>query len=139
VIHRYRGPDTNLRTQFERIIRLAGVEAWPRLFHNLRASRQTELSNEYPPHVVADWLGNTVAVADTHYLMTTDEHYQRAVGGCEGGADVVQKRVPQTDARKRTAAQAAPQDKKRKGLASASPCDTPSCENVKAPRERPSS
>ena len=27
----------NLRTQFERIIRRAGLEPWPRLFHNLRA------------------------------------------------------------------------------------------------------
>ena len=48
MIHRYRGSDTNLRTQFQRIIRRAGVESWPRLFQNMRASRETELTNEYP-------------------------------------------------------------------------------------------
>ena len=49
VVERYReasmGPkgwrNCNLRTQFERIINRAGVEPWPRLFHNLRASRET--------------------------------------------------------------------------------------------------
>jgi len=38
----------NLRTQFERIIKKAGLTAWPRLFHNLRSSRQTELAEVFP-------------------------------------------------------------------------------------------
>jgi hypothetical protein len=42
----------------------------PRLFHNLRASRETELAQEYPLHVVTGWLGNTPKVALKHYLMT---------------------------------------------------------------------
>ena len=130
-------------TQFERIIRQAGGETWTRLFHNMRASRQTELSNEYPPHVVADWLGNTVAVADAHYLMTTEEHFHRATavseGGATVGAEVVQQRVPQADARTSNRSQTAPQPKKRQELASASPCTSTGCENVKAPRTEPSS
>lgn len=56
----------NLRTQFGRIIKRAGLEAWPRLFHNLRASRETELLREHPIHVVTAWLGNSPRIALKH-------------------------------------------------------------------------
>lgn len=49
----------NLRTAFMKIVRRAGLTPWPRLFHNLRASRQTELAERFPAHVVCDWLGNS--------------------------------------------------------------------------------
>jgi len=68
----------NLRTQFERIIRNAGLTPWPRLFHNLRSSRQTELAECFPSHVVCGWLGNSEDVARKHYFQTTDEHFDRA-------------------------------------------------------------
>ena len=42
----------NLRTQLMRILRRAGVATWPKLFHNLRASRETELAATFPLHVV---------------------------------------------------------------------------------------
>ena len=48
VITRYRDANANLRTQFERIIKRAGLKAWPKLFQNLRASRATELASEFP-------------------------------------------------------------------------------------------
>lgn len=85
VVSRYRDRNANLRTQFERILRKANVEPWQRLFHNLRASRQTELMNSFPAHVVCDWLGNTEAIANKHYLQTTDEHFALAQGGGTGG------------------------------------------------------
>ena len=44
VITRYRDTNTNLRTRFTKIIRRAGLKAWPKLFHNLRATRETELA-----------------------------------------------------------------------------------------------
>ena len=44
--------NTNLRTQFLRLLTRAGVEPWPRLFHNLRASRETELASGHPIHMV---------------------------------------------------------------------------------------
>lgn len=78
VITRYRRSNVNLRTQLLKIIRRAGLEAWPKLFHNLRATRQTELTEEYPAHVVCSWLGNTRGVAMKHYLQTTEEHFQKA-------------------------------------------------------------
>ena len=68
----------NMRTQFGRIVRRAGLEPWPRLFHALRASRETELAPEYPVHVVTAWLGNTPKIALKHYLMTTDADFAKA-------------------------------------------------------------
>ena len=78
VIGRYRSRDANLRSQLLRIVSAAGLTAWPRLFHNLRASRETELANDHPLHVVCDWIGNSQAVAKKHYLQVTDEHFQKA-------------------------------------------------------------
>jgi hypothetical protein len=79
IITRYRDGKQNLRTQFERIIRRAGLDPWPKLFHNLRSSRQTELSEQFPAHVVCKWLGNTEAVAAAHYLQVTDSHFEQAI------------------------------------------------------------
>jgi integrase len=78
VITHYRLPNANLRTCLKRIIKLAGLQPWPRLFHNLRATRQTELTDQFPAHVVNKWIGNTEKVANKHYLQTTDEHLIRA-------------------------------------------------------------
>ncbi len=78
VITRYRVANTNLRTQLMRIIKRAGLEPWPKLFHNLRATRQTELTEATPGHVVCAGLGNTPAVARAHYLQVTDAHYLAA-------------------------------------------------------------
>lgn len=64
----YRQPNANLRTQFVRILKRASIEPWERLFQNLRASRETELANEYLLHVVTAWLGNTEKVAGKYHL-----------------------------------------------------------------------
>ena len=51
-----------------------------RLFHNnMRATRQTELSDTFPSHVVVKCLGNSKVVAQAHYLQTTDDHFARAL------------------------------------------------------------
>jgi len=75
-----RGANQNLRTQFNRILRRAGVRAWERLFHNLRASRETELTSEHPLHVVCSWIGNSAIIAAKHYLQVTDDHFAKATG-----------------------------------------------------------
>lgn len=67
-----------LRRQMARCIDKAKVESWPRVFHNLRASRQTELEDEYPSHAVNAWMGNSEDVARDHYLQVTDEHFRMA-------------------------------------------------------------
>src|SRR5436190_2021364 len=61
----------------------AGLERWPRLFHNLRASRQTELSEDFPSHVVCAWLGNSEDIAREHYLKVTDAHFEKASGALQ--------------------------------------------------------
>jgi len=69
------------RTPLVQAVRRAGLEPWPKLWHNLRATRQTELTNAHPEHVVCGWLGNSGKVARAHYLHTTDDHLARAVAG----------------------------------------------------------
>src|SRR5437762_13070482 len=63
----------------ERIIKRAAVKPWPKLFHNLRSTRQTELTEKFPSRVVCAWLGNSRAVAQDHYLQVTDAHFAQAV------------------------------------------------------------
>ena len=77
-VTRYRDVSQNLRTKMLKIINRAGLTPWERVFHNLRASRQTELAQTFPAHVVCAWMGNSEAVAGEHYLHTTDADFQRA-------------------------------------------------------------
>ena len=79
-ITRYRLHDVNLRTQLQRIIAKAGLKAWPKLFQNLRSTRETELAERWPEHVVCAWIGNSRVVARKHYLQVTEEHFERAAG-----------------------------------------------------------
>ena len=74
------GKSPNLGTRMKKIIRRAGLKQWPKLFHNLRASRQTELAQRFPEHVVCEWIGNSQAVAREHYLRVTDTDYDKAAG-----------------------------------------------------------
>jgi len=100
VITRYRNTNANLRTQLNRIIKRAGLRPWPKLFQNLRSTRETELAEQWPIHVVCAWLGNSQAVAAKHYLQVTDEHFERAAV-----ANPVQNPVQNPAATSRTASQ----------------------------------
>jgi integrase len=80
VINRYRTTSVNLRTQFLRILKSAGIEPWPKLFQNLRSTRQTELAEIFPSHVVCAWLGNSEKIAMGHYLQVTANHFEKAAG-----------------------------------------------------------
>ena len=78
VIVRRRDVNVNWRTQLERIIAKAGVTPWPKLFQNLRSTRETELTDTFPLHAVTAWLGNSQLIAAKHYLQVTDEHFAEA-------------------------------------------------------------
>ena len=54
------------------------MKPWPRLWHNMRVTRQTELEDRFPSHVVCAWLGNSKPVASKHYLKVTAEHFKKA-------------------------------------------------------------
>jgi integrase len=79
VISRIRNPKTNLRTQMQRILERAGISPWPKLFQNLRSSRESELMKLHGVEVACEWIGNTPAVATKHYLQITDEDYLQAL------------------------------------------------------------
>jgi len=76
----------NLRTAFAKIIRSVGIEPWPKPFHALRASCETELiEQKIPIQTVARRMGHSTKVAVTNYLRVLPEHYDQAVQG-EGNA-----------------------------------------------------
>lgn len=78
VVTRYTSADQNLRTTFVKIIKRAGLKPWVKPFQNLRSTRETELMEVYPSHVVVSWIGHSEKVARQHYLQTTDAHFERA-------------------------------------------------------------
>lgn len=86
VVSRHRsqadGPDgwrsCNLRTRFEKMIRRAGLEPWPKPFHAMRASCETDLLEKSPLQAVARWMGHSAKVAVTNYLRVRDEHFEQA-------------------------------------------------------------
>ena len=82
---RYR--NVKLRSRMLNIIWAAGLKEWPKLFQNMRSTRETELAEQFPIHVVVAWLGNSELVAAKHYLQLTDDHFTKAIqGGAECGA-----------------------------------------------------
>ena len=94
VISRYWQANANLRTQLIRIIKKAGLISWPKLFQNLRATRQTELCERWAEHVVCAWIGNSRPVARKHYLQVTDEHFEQAIKP-EGESEAAQNAAQQ--------------------------------------------
>ena len=74
-----------------RNIERAGLIRRPKMFQNMRSTRQTELEDRFPGHVVCAWMGNSEAVARKHYLQVTDAHFDRSVS--ENGAYTVQSRA----------------------------------------------
>jgi integrase len=83
---RFRSAEKNLRKGVYAACARAGVEPWVKPFQNLRASRVTELAEEYPMHVVDEWCDHTEAVSRAHYRMTTEDHFARAAGVRGNGA-----------------------------------------------------
>jgi len=101
VITRYRRSNANLRTQLTRIIKRAGLESWPRLFANLRASAEADLAEKWPLHVCAQWLGHSPRVALSNYLRAKESDYQEAAGkAARNPARAVQFRTVQDGSEK---------------------------------------
>jgi integrase len=78
VIQRPIDGSSNLRTMLLKIIKRAGLKPWQKLFVNMRSSRETELAETFPLHVVCDWIGNTPEVAKAHYLQMLDQYFTTA-------------------------------------------------------------
>lgn len=72
------GKESNLRTRLLRAIDRAGLTPWPRAWHNLRASCQTDLEDFLPTHVACRFMGNSPSTSRKHYLQTKHEHWLKA-------------------------------------------------------------
>ena len=91
VLPKLRDLSYNPATHMARIVTKACGKAWPKIFQNCRSTRQTELSQKFPAHVVASWLGNSTRIAEQFYLQTTESHFQQALQGeAEPEADSVE-------------------------------------------------
>ena len=83
---------TQWRDQLEKLIVLAGLKQWPKLWQNLRASCRTDLESRFPGFVVDQWLGHSSKIGKKHYTRVHAEHYALACGapatncGAPGGA-----------------------------------------------------
>lgn len=71
--------NASFRKVLERAIVAAGVAPWPRLWHNLRGTRQNELLEAgFKRKAVCSWLGNSSDTADEHYEKCTEADWDRA-------------------------------------------------------------
>jgi len=70
--------NANLRKELLTRLDRAKIKPWPRLFHSMRASRQTELEREFGLAAACAWLGNTASIAKEHYLLVTSDAWQKA-------------------------------------------------------------
>lgn len=79
-LHQYKGQWSNLGVHMARIIQRAGLEPWPKIFQNLRSTRETELFRMTGGNVkaVCSWIGNTPAVAMQHYAQVTEADFHEA-------------------------------------------------------------
>jgi integrase len=71
--------DTNLRTTLVKIIRRAGVKAWPKLWQNLRSSAATDFARSVPSHIAAAICGHTEEVAQEHYWTVEDSDLDNVI------------------------------------------------------------
>ena len=73
--------DASLRKVMLPAIKRAGTAPWPKLWTALRATRDTELRETFPGHVVSTWIGHDQRIAERHYLQVTDGHFEEAASG----------------------------------------------------------
>ena len=70
------------REAIKTLIREAGYEPWPKVLHNLRKNRATELLANFPPQSVASWLGHEVKVLLDYYAIIKSEDFTSARDFC---------------------------------------------------------
>ncbi|MCA9049655.1 MAG: site-specific integrase [Planctomycetaceae bacterium] len=70
--------EANLRGRMTRLCIKAGIEPWPKIFQNLRSTRQTILEQFYPRGTACQWMGNTEDVAEAHYVQEIKDFRKHA-------------------------------------------------------------
>lgn len=82
----------NLGKPFTDMLRKAGIPIWPKPFHAMRASCETDLINaRYDIKDVAYWMGHSPEIAVKHYLRHRKESFDRAV---KEGAMIPETPIP---------------------------------------------
>ena len=69
---------SNVFHRFHAIVENAGFTPWPNLVKNLRLSCENDwlTANEAPAHVIASWLGHSLAVQNNAYAIVSDGHFE---------------------------------------------------------------
>lgn len=88
---RLRSKSGQVNEPFRKMIVRAGFKPWPKLWTSLRSTRETELAAVYPLHVVCEWIGNSRAVAQRHYLQVTDSDFEKATRAEDAPKDIASK------------------------------------------------
>lgn len=84
LIFTFEATGTALAHRLYRLCKRADIERWPKIWHNLRSSLETELAEQgFSLIAITRWLGNSPTVAKKHYLQVTKEQHARAVQGGE--------------------------------------------------------
>lgn len=68
-----REPEKNMRNRFRKLLIRTGIQPWPKLFQNMRASCETDFLNIFPIHQATAFIGNSPKVALQHYAILTSQ------------------------------------------------------------------
>ena len=98
-----RAANKNYREKFLKILDRAGIEPWPALFHNLRASAVTDAAGCLPSHVVNKWFGHCEAISQEFYRQLREDDYE-LVQSRTSALDTVPQKVTQQTSEKPAAA-----------------------------------
>jgi hypothetical protein len=88
VIEDWKITGAGVTSRLNKILKRLGIPKWPRPWQNMRATRETELNDRFPEHVVCTWLGTSPKVAREHYLRVAKEHMTRALEAPEVKGEV---------------------------------------------------
>jgi hypothetical protein len=61
-----------------KLIRRVGLAPWPKLWHTLRSTRQTERADSLSAHVDCTWIGNSPATCNERFVEVPDRYYEKA-------------------------------------------------------------
>ena len=84
VINRYNNREQSLTSLCAKIAHRAGIEEFPRPFDNMRASRSTEIYNEFGAFLESKWIGHSHKIAMKCYLQVREVDFERAVSNKMG-------------------------------------------------------
>ena len=73
-------PRTVIANRINGALARAHLPKIPKLFTSLRATRATEVDDQFGSKAESQWIGHGAEVAMRHYLMITDEKWARATG-----------------------------------------------------------